>query len=185
MFYWIDPWFTHFRIRERGDYFWRVWLRLFFSFLAPILPTLQMEILDENLRPRGSYTPKAFHTRRFRPEVLILIFSYIIFTEKVPFYVPSKEMVPLHIPLGVLPYKNDGGTRRKFSETTLKGTRILIIFVGVASNSFTPLKGTNSEMKKLLPWIWPFSRKKLRSESYLCNRYGYGFRYFIRFYKPP
>ena len=28
--------------------------------------------------------------------------------------------------------------------------------------------------------IWPFSSKKLRSKSYLCNKYSYGFRYFIR-----
>ena len=28
--------------------------------------------------------------------------------------------------------------------------------------------------------IWPFSSNKLRSKSYLCNKYGYGFHYFIR-----
>ena len=28
--------------------------------------------------------------------------------------------------------------------------------------------------------IWPFSSNKLRSKSYFCNKYGYGFHYFIR-----
>ena len=43
---------------------------------------------------------------------------------------------------GVLPYKSDGGARRKISRTPLKGTRIL--FYELVPNSFPPLKGTNS-----------------------------------------
>ena len=37
---------------------------------------------------------------------------------------------------GVLPYKSDGGARRKISRTPLKGTRIL--FYGCVLNSFPP-----------------------------------------------
>ena len=51
-----------------------------------------------------------------------------------------------------LPYENDRGARRKFLETPLKGT-IMSFFVGAASNSFTPLTGTNSEITKQLPMI--------------------------------
>ena len=51
-----------------------------------------------------------------------------------------------HFPGGgggrVLPYRRDGGARRKISITPLKGTRIL--FYGRVPNSFTPLRGTNS-----------------------------------------
>ena len=80
---------------------------------------------------------------------------------------------------GVHPYENGGGARQKFSKTPQKGTRFS--FCGrVASNSFTPLRGTNPEITDYLPMIWPFSSKKLRSRSYLCNKYGYGFCYFIR-----
>ena len=43
---------------------------------------------------------------------------------------------------GVLPYKSDGGARRKISRTPLKGTRIL--FYGRVPNSSPPLRGTNS-----------------------------------------
>ena len=43
---------------------------------------------------------------------------------------------------GELPYKRDGGARRKISRTPLKGTRIL--FYGRVPNSFQPLRGTNS-----------------------------------------
>ena len=42
----------------------------------------------------------------------------------------------------VLPYKNDGGARRKISRAPLRGTRIL--FYGHVPNSFPPLRGTNS-----------------------------------------
>jgi len=44
----------------------------------------------------------------------------------------------------VLPYKIDGGVRRKFSRTPIKGTRIL--FYGSVPNSFPPLKATNSKL---------------------------------------
>ena len=43
---------------------------------------------------------------------------------------------------GVLPYKSDGGARRKISRTPLQGTRIL--FYGRVPNSSPPLRGTNS-----------------------------------------
>ena len=43
---------------------------------------------------------------------------------------------------GLLPYKSDGGARRKISRTALKGDRIL--FHGPVPNSFLPLRGTNS-----------------------------------------
>ena len=43
---------------------------------------------------------------------------------------------------GLLPYKSDGGARRKISRTALKGDRIL--FHGPVPNSFPPLRGTNS-----------------------------------------
>ena len=43
---------------------------------------------------------------------------------------------------GVIPYKSDGGARREFLRTPLKGTRIL--FYGRVPNSFPPLRGTNS-----------------------------------------
>ena len=43
---------------------------------------------------------------------------------------------------GGTPYKSDGGARRKISRTPLKGTRVL--FYGRVSNSFPPLRGTNS-----------------------------------------
>ena len=52
--------------------------------------------------------------------------------------------------------------------------------VGVTSNSFTPLTGTNSEKKKLVSNDMIVFKQKLRSKSYLCNKYGYGSRYFIR-----
>ena len=45
---------------------------------------------------------------------------------------------------GVLPYKSDGASRRKFSRTPLKGTRIL--FYGRVPNSFPPLRGINSKL---------------------------------------
>ena len=43
---------------------------------------------------------------------------------------------------GLIPYKSDGGARRKISRTPLKGTRIL--FYGRVPNSSPPLRGTNS-----------------------------------------
>ena len=43
---------------------------------------------------------------------------------------------------GVLPYKSEGGARRKISRTTLKGIRVL--FYGRVQNSFPPLRRTNS-----------------------------------------
>ena len=43
---------------------------------------------------------------------------------------------------GELPYKSNGGARRKISRTPPKGTRIL--FYGRVPNSFPPLRGTNS-----------------------------------------
>ena len=45
-------------------------------------------------------------------------------------------------PPGVLPYKGDGGARRKISRTPLNGTRIL--FYGLVPISFPPLRATNS-----------------------------------------
>ena len=45
---------------------------------------------------------------------------------------------------GVLPYKNDGAARRKFSRTLLNGTKIL--FYGSVPNSFPSLRGTNSKL---------------------------------------
>ena len=41
---------------------------------------------------------------------------------------------------GGLPYKSDGGDRRKFGREPLKGTRIL--FSGRGPNNFFPLTGT-------------------------------------------
>ena len=51
-------------------------------------------------------------------------------------------------PPGVLPYKGDGGARRKISRTPLNGTRIL--FYGLAPISFPPLRATNSTITKYI-----------------------------------
>ena len=49
--------------------------------------------------------------------------------------------------------------------------------MGVASNSFSPPRGTNSEITNTNAMV--FSSKKFRNISYLCNKYGYGFRHFF------
>ena len=47
-----------------------------------------------------------------------------------------------------LPYKSDGGVRRKILRTPLKGTRIL--FYGCVPYLFPPLRGTNSTTTKYI-----------------------------------
>jgi len=47
-----------------------------------------------------------------------------------------------------LPYKRDGGARRKISITPLNGTRIL--FYGRVPNSFPPLRGIISTAKNYI-----------------------------------
>ena len=76
----------------------------------------------------------------------------------------------------VLPYKRDGGARRKISITPLKGTRIL--FYGRVPNSFTPLRGTNSTTTNVITGTANFNSNKdnfrtlsSSSESIVMNRY--------------
>ena len=57
-----------------------------------------------------------------------------------------------------LPYKRDGGARRKISITPLNGTRIL--FYGRVPNSFTPLRGTNSTTKNVITGTANFNNNK-------------------------
>ena len=51
-------------------------------------------------------------------------------------FVSLRESREMTTPRGGLPYKNDGGARRKCLKNTLKGTRIL--FDGCGSNDFYP-----------------------------------------------
>ena len=62
-------------------------------------------------------------------------------------------------PGGGLPYKSDASDRRKFWKEPLKGTKIL--FCGCGSNSFSPLRGTNSKTK-LVPVIYFFQLNTLK-----------------------
>ena len=59
---------------------------------------------------------------------------------------------------GVLAYKSDGGARRKFSRTPLKGTRIL--FYGRVPNSFPLLRGINSTTTNYITGAANFNSKK-------------------------
>ena len=63
-----------------------------------------------------------------------------------------------HFPGGILPYKSDGGARRKISTIPLKGTRIL--FYGRVPNSFTPLRGTNSTTTNVITGTANFNSNK-------------------------
>ena len=61
-------------------------------------------------------------------------------------------------PGGVLAYKTDGGARRKFSRTPLKGTRIL--FYRRVPNSFALLRGTYSTTTNYITGAANFNSKK-------------------------
>ena len=79
---------------------------------------------------------------------------------------------------GLLPYENDRGAHRKFSKTPLKSTRILFRGRGFKF-IYTPKRyqfWNNSlvlndihDCFQAKNWDW--------SESYLCNKYSYGFYY--------
>ena len=59
---------------------------------------------------------------------------------------------------GVLPYKSDGGARRKISTTPSKGRRIL--FYGRDPNSFPPLRGTYSTTTNCITGTANFNSNK-------------------------
>ena len=60
---------------------------------------------------------------------------------------------------GVLPYKSDGGARRKISRTLRKGTRILLH--GPVPNSFPPLRAsTNSTTTNHITFTANFNSNK-------------------------
>ena len=59
---------------------------------------------------------------------------------------------------GPTPYKSDGDARRKISRTPLKGTRVL--FYGRVSNSFPPLRGTNSATTNFITGTANFKSNK-------------------------
>ena len=70
--------------------------------------------------------------------ITVVLVTFIISFEKC-----FNCLLPKRSPRGgLLPYKSDGGARRKISRTALKGDRIL--FHGPVPNSFPPLRGTNS-----------------------------------------
>ena len=82
----------------------------------------------------------------------------------------------------LLPYKTDGGARRKFSKTplkSLKGTKFS--FWGRGSEFITPLRSTNSEIKKSIASGIIFFQVNNWEIKVICVTITaiYGFRHFF------
>ena len=76
------------------------------------------------------------------------------------------SLLPGEAPGVILPYKSDGGARRKISRTPLKSTRTL--FYGRVPNSFPHLRDTNSKTTNFITGTANFyGKKKITFEHFL------------------